>query len=118
MLDSSKKTELFKFDPQLEKEFTSYSAGINVIESIVGFMTQKSNLTELLNSEDSQKRILNCIYDEEFIKSVAINFRYPIYIKENIAIFAVYTSFTTDIFYIRLSVKGVVQINWLGGTME
>ena len=118
LLDSSDKQQFFIFDSGLEELFNEYSNGLRLNESTLGFVTQITDIKKIFNSNLLINKIFNCVFDtitlrEETKKEIS----YPVYLKNNTAIIEISTGNTSDIFYLRLC-KGVVQINWLGGTIE
>lgn len=118
LLDSSEKNTFFQNDPRLKEEFYEYLPSLKLNSYTVGFVTQEQSIKSVLMDNVSIGRILNCVYTPQFADSNTIEFSSPIFIsKENCAIFQTHSSFTTDTYFIRLN-HGVVQINWLGGTIE
>jgi hypothetical protein len=116
LLDSSHKQQFFKYDLEIEELFRGYSYGLRLNESTVGFVTQITDIKKVFDSKFSMNKVFNCISDAT-LQETKLEINYPIYIKQNTAIVKVLTNNVSDIYYFKLH-KGVVQINWLGGTIE
>ncbi len=117
LLDSSNKQQFFKYDSELEELFNEYSYGLRLNESTVGFVTQTTDVKKIFTSNLLISKVFNCVFDTTTLQETKRIVSYPIYLKNNTAIVEISTGNASDVYYLRLR-KGVVQINWLGGTIE
>ncbi len=111
-IDLIKKTRYAYID-----EFRNYSAGLPLSNRTIGFVTDKTEIKEIFNDENSLKRILS---SSKTINSPDIpmtKFDFPVYIKGNTAVFETSGPTWSDTYYASLE-KGILQINWLGGIIE
>jgi hypothetical protein len=116
LLDSSHKQKIFKFNSELEELYRHYSNGLSINESTVGFVTQTCDIENLLSSEVLINKFLSCICDIVTLQELTPKISYPIYVKNNTAVVEIIVNENSDIYFLRLN-KGVLQINWLGGTI-
>ncbi len=117
LLDSTNKEQFFKYDPELKDLYTDYSFGLKLNKSTVGFVTQVTEIKEIFTSEVLKNKVFSCINDTITQQIAKPMINYPIYLKQNTAIVEMLTGGASDVYYFKLE-KGIVQINWLGGTME
>ncbi|MFA8451961.1 MAG: hypothetical protein ACEPOW_14795 [Bacteroidales bacterium] len=118
LLDSKYKRHFFEFDSELEELYKEYSFGIGNTEYTVGFVTQYESLEEVFSSDILRRKFYSCIYDTATLKDILPVISVPIYFKNNTAIVEVCINEGSDIYYVSLNNRGIVQINWLGGTFE
>lgn len=117
LLDSSQIKLIEKIQPEAVKYFREYSSGLTFNNRTVGFVTDKKDIKEVLMDKLDQKRIFECVNEESDLDLVHVEFDHPIYVKENKAIFEIYGSTWSSTYFARLE-NGVLQINYLGGTIE
>lgn len=117
LLDSTEIKLIEKLEPISVEEFRKIVHGIQIKSKTVGFVTNHTNIKELLLDKVSQKRIIECV---NVHNSSVINyskFAYPIYVKGTIAVFDIYGSTWSDTYYVKLE-NNILQINWLCGIVE
>ena len=114
LLDISKEDMFLSFDPELSDDYQEYSNSMELNDRTVGFATEKENI-ELLIADP--ERIYCSIFSENELSKLVLEIDEPIYIYQNQAIIEISSRTTSDLYYLRLN-EGIVQINWLGGTVE
>ncbi|MFB6344138.1 hypothetical protein ACE1ET_20635, partial [Saccharicrinis sp. FJH62] len=113
LLDSSNIELIEETGYQYLDEFRLYAMGLNLSNQTVGFVTDKNNITEIFEDENSLEKVLICTnLDSSDIKMTTFNF--PIYLKDNLAIFETSGPTWSNTYIARLE-NGRLQINWLGG---
>lgn len=68
-------------------EFRNYATGLPLSNQTMGFATEKQDVKEIFRDENLLKRILNCTKPFNSPDIPITKFDYPIYIKDNTAIF-------------------------------
>lgn len=111
-IDLIKKTGYTHID-----EFRNYAEGLSHSNQTIGFVTEKREIKELFTDENSLSRILSITKTFNSPDLPRTKFDFPVYIKENTAIFETSGPTWSDTYYARLE-KGILQINWLGGIIE
>ncbi|WP_163710724.1 hypothetical protein [Mangrovibacterium lignilyticum] len=117
LLDSTQIKLIEKTGYQYINDFRNFSLGLALSKQTLGFVTDKINIKEIFLDKNTIQRILDCTksYDSPDLKMTEIN--YPVYIKENTAIFETSGPTWSDTYFARLE-NGILQINWLGGIIE
>ncbi|WP_062129151.1 hypothetical protein [Geofilum rubicundum] len=117
LLDSTNIELIEKTRYQHVDEFRNYAPGLSLTQQTVGFVTDKREIREIFQDQNSLKRILDCTNTYNSPNIAMTKFRYPIYIKGNQAIFETSGPTWSDT-YSAILKNGVFQINWLGGDIE
>ncbi len=117
LLDSAEIKLIEKTGYQYINDFRNFAPGLALSKQTLGFVTDKINIKEIFLDKNSIQRILDCTksYDNPALKMTKFN--YPVYIKENTAIFETSGPTWSDTYFARLE-NGILQINWLGGIIE
>jgi len=117
LLDSTEIKLIEKTGYQYINDFRNFASGLALSKQTLGFVTDKINIKEIFQDKNSIQRILDCTksYDSPDLKLTKFN--YPVYIKENTAIFETSGPTWSDTYFARLE-NGILQINWLGGIIE
>lgn len=113
LLDSSNIDLIETIDYSFIDDFRDYALGLPLSDQTVGFVVDSENITKIFQDKNSLKRILDCFNRY----SPMAKLTYPIYVKENEAIFEITEADGSDIYVARYN-SGVLQINWLGGITE
>lgn len=117
LLDSSNRQEFFKYNQELVELYRGYSCGLQLNMSTVGFVTQITDIKDIFRSDSLMSKVFSCVFDLQTQKITKQIINFPIYLKHNTAIVEISTGNSSDVYYFRLH-EGVVQINWLGGTID
>jgi hypothetical protein len=117
LLDSAEIKLIKKTGYQYIDDFRNFAPGLALSKQTFGFVTDKKNIKEIFLDDNSLARILDCSksYNSPDLKRTKFN--YPVYIKENTAIFETSGPTWSDTYFARLE-NGILQINWLGGIIE
>ena len=114
LLDHSKQESFFDRDPELKGFFYEYKESIELNRRTVGFITEKKEIMSVFNNPD---RIFDSVFSESDTSGMNYRIDQPIYIHQNRAIIEILSPTASDLYYVSIY-EGVVQINWLGGTIE
>lgn len=88
---------------------------LNNINNIVGFRLNENNIIDVFTSEKLKEKILGCALLPESLWNAKID--YPVYIKENRAIFSISVNNGVEYFEANL-LNGILQIKWIGETID
>lgn len=116
LLDSAKLDSFYEYDPELKDLVSHYSNGLGLNNSTVGFSTNETSIKNIFLNNFSNKMIFDCIFGEER-QQLDPKIKGPIYINKNVAIFEILTQVSIGI-YSCILLNGVMQINYLGSTIE
>ncbi len=117
LLDSTEIKLIEKTGYQYVDDFRNFAPGLALSKQTFGFVTDKKNIKEIFMDDNSVERILDCSKSYNSSDLKLTKFRYPVYIKENTAIFETSGPTWSDTYFARLE-NGILQINWLGGIIE
>jgi hypothetical protein len=117
LLDSTEIELIEKTGYQHIDDFRNFAPGLALSKKTFGFVTDMKNIKEIFLDKNSLKRILDCSKSDNSPDLRLTVFEYPIYIKENKAIFETSGPIWSDTYFARLK-NGILQINWLGGIIE
>lgn len=117
LLDSTRIDLIEKTGYTAIKEFRDYAMGLPLSKRTFGFVTEKQDIKALFKDKNALKKIIACTKPINSPDIAMTTFDYPVYIKENTAIFETSGPTWSDTYYARLE-KGVLHVNWLGGIVE
>jgi len=117
LLDSTEIKLIEKTGYRNLDDFRNFAPGLALSRQTFGFVTDKKNIKEIFLDDNSLARILDCSKSYNSPDLKLIKFNYPVYIKENTAIFETSGPTWSDTYFARLE-NGILQINWLGGIIE
>jgi len=117
LLDSTQLEMVEKIDPLSVEYFRESAPGLALNKSTASFPTVKKDIREIFTDKVSLKRILICLNEEQSTEIDFSMFDFPIYTKENKAIFDISGPTWSDTYFASLG-NGVLQINWLSGIIE
>lgn len=98
-------------------EYRHYATWLVSSKQSCFFVTENKPIQEILEEPRALKNILDCLKIENNSDQPQTVFEYPIYIKENIAIFEILGPTWSDIYLARVA-NDRLEINWLGGIIE